>query len=154
MDATSKKNLQLLLSKSKKSNAWKEKAAYELENEAWLKRSFFIALAVIKELNRRRGTQAGLASELGVSPQYMSKILKGKENLTLETIAKLERVLGIELMRVPHDFKENAVEIEVNRSRSNQIELRNLKQGVVARVSVHQTTMTVVHTSNPHTAAA
>jgi len=35
---------------------------------------------------------------LEVSPQQVSKILKGKENLTLATIAKIEEVLGIEIL--------------------------------------------------------
>jgi transcriptional regulator with XRE-family HTH domain len=37
---------------------------------------------------------------LGVSPQQVNKILKGSENLTLDTIEKIELVLGIELITV------------------------------------------------------
>ena len=43
-------------------------------------------------------TQKELAERLGCSQQYISLILKGKENLTLETIAKLETVLDFELL--------------------------------------------------------
>ena len=47
------------------------------------------------------GYQPTLAEEMGVTPQYISKVVKGKENLTLETIAKIEEVLGIKLVEVP-----------------------------------------------------
>jgi len=39
--------------------------------------------------------------DMGVTPQYINKIVKGKENLTLETIAKIEKALGITLIEVP-----------------------------------------------------
>ena len=42
-------------------------------------------------------TQAGLAAKVGCTQQYVSLLLKGKENLTLETIAKLESALDIQL---------------------------------------------------------
>ena len=42
-------------------------------------------------------TQKELAERMGCSQQYVSLILKGKENLTLETIAKLETALDFEL---------------------------------------------------------
>ena len=34
---------------------------------------------------------------ISVSPQYVNKIVKGKENLTLDTISKLEQALEINL---------------------------------------------------------
>ena len=37
---------------------------------------------------------------MDVSPQYVSKIVKGKENLSLETIWKIEEALGITLISV------------------------------------------------------
>jgi transcriptional regulator with XRE-family HTH domain len=52
---------------------------------------------------REKGmTQKDLAEKLNVSPQQVSKIVKGKENLTLETISKLEYVLGVELILTTH----------------------------------------------------
>lgn len=46
-------------------------------------------------------TQQSLAAKTGYTQQYISKILKGKENLTLETISRLEEALGISLAVVP-----------------------------------------------------
>lgn len=56
-------------------------------------------MRTIREINL---SQKELAEKLGVSPQQVSKILKGQENLTLETIDKLEKVLNISLMELPY----------------------------------------------------
>jgi len=37
---------------------------------------------------------------MGVSPQYVSKIVKGQENLTLETIDKKELALNVKILGV------------------------------------------------------
>ncbi|MBO8474463.1 MAG: helix-turn-helix transcriptional regulator, partial [Bacteroidetes bacterium] len=42
-----------------------------------------------------------LADKMGVKAQYISRIVKGTENLTLETISKLEKALGKDLMSIP-----------------------------------------------------
>ena len=36
---------------------------------------------------------------MGCSQQYISKVLKGKENLSLETISKIEFALDIDLVK-------------------------------------------------------
>lgn len=74
---------------------WLEDAKYRRENRAWLRKSGFIALKVIKALEQQGLTQKDLAGKMKVSPQQVSKILSGKENITLETITKLETALGI-----------------------------------------------------------
>jgi transcriptional regulator with XRE-family HTH domain len=43
-------------------------------------------------------TQKDLAERLNVTPQQISKIVKGEENLTLETITNLELALGIHII--------------------------------------------------------
>ena len=65
----------------------------------WLDKSFKIAVCILSRLKELNWTQAHLAQELGVSPQQVSKLVKGTENLTLETMAGLERVLGITLIQ-------------------------------------------------------
>ena len=45
-------------------------------------------------------TQKSLAAKLDVSPQQVNKILKGHENLTLETISRIEEALGMELVTI------------------------------------------------------
>lgn len=43
-------------------------------------------------------TQKSLAQRMGCSQQYISRVLKGTENLSIETIAKIERALEIEIL--------------------------------------------------------
>ena len=87
---------------SKRPSRWREKAEFRIKNRKWLEYSSQIArrvLAIIEdneELN-----QIKLAELLNVKPQYVSKILKGSENLTLETIAKLSEALNVELITFP-----------------------------------------------------
>lgn len=87
--------------KSSTLSEWREKAQWRRENREWLKKSREIALAVLNAIsNNPSMTQKELARQMGVSPQYVSKILKGGENLSLQTITKLESILGIELISV------------------------------------------------------
>lgn len=80
---------------------WIKKARYRKENGGWLRKSQNIAIRVLGELDKKGMQQKELAEALDVSPQQVSKIVKGKENLTLQTISKLEQVLGIALFEVP-----------------------------------------------------
>lgn len=85
---------------SKEVSGWYEKAKWHIENEAWLIRSSDIALRVLSTLDALNISQKELAERIGVSPQQVSKIVKGSENLTLETISKLEAALGVPLIEV------------------------------------------------------
>ena len=78
----------------------RQEAEERYENREARRYSSLIALAVRRELRLKGITQQALAEQLGFSAQYLGKILKGKENLTLETIGKLERVLGHPLIEV------------------------------------------------------
>ena len=40
-----------------------------------------------------------LAERMGCTQQYVSNLLKGSSNMTLETIAKLERALNIDIVK-------------------------------------------------------
>lgn len=81
-------------------SGWMEEAIERAENRAWLKRSQSIAIKVLRSLREKGLSQKELAAVLSVSPQQVNKIVKGGENLTLETISKLENALGIQLIEV------------------------------------------------------
>ena len=66
----------------------------------WLRNSQKIALPVLNVLDEKNITQKKLADLMEVSPRRVSTIVKGKENLALETIARLEKALGVELITV------------------------------------------------------
>ena len=50
-------------------------------------------------LEELKMSQKELAEKMKCSPQYVSKLLKGSENLTLDTISKLEECLDLNLVR-------------------------------------------------------
>ncbi|RCW31370.1 helix-turn-helix domain-containing protein [Marinilabilia salmonicolor] len=101
-------------------SGWMEKARQRKENRVWTKRSFQIAVLILREIRRQKPingmTQKMLAEKLNVSAQYINKVVKGKENLTLETIAKIEEVLGITLMEIPTE--ESSVNVPYEASAS------------------------------------
>ena len=80
---------------------WKREAKEHVENWAWMKYSMQIALNVRRRMKELNMTQAVLAGRLGHTQQYVSLLLKGRENLTLETISKLEISLDLQLFPAP-----------------------------------------------------
>jgi len=85
---------------SKEPSKWMGKARWRIANENWLNKSAKIAITILQTIREKGLTQKDLAEKLNISPQQINKILKGQENLTLETISKIEVVLGINLMKV------------------------------------------------------
>jgi ribosome-binding protein aMBF1 (putative translation factor) len=83
---------------SDQSSNWKAKAKYRRENREWLKKSAAIAVRVLDALKAQNLSQKELAERMNVSPQQISKIVKGQENMTLETISHLEIALDIQII--------------------------------------------------------
>ena len=94
-----KKKIADLVSESSQSS-WKEKVEWRKANKAWLGKSADIALRILDALDELNWKKAKLAQEMGVSPQQVSKYVKGEENFKLETLCNLEKVLGIELVTI------------------------------------------------------
>jgi ribosome-binding protein aMBF1 (putative translation factor) len=78
-----------------------KQAAWIEENDIWLERSALIALQILKRLRELAMTQKQLADLIGVSAQYINKVAQGRENLSLQTIGKIEKALGIILIDIP-----------------------------------------------------
>ena len=91
-------NFEKLVSQEK--SGWLEKAKWRQENQAWLEKSALIALKILRAISDQGSSQRKLADKMEVSAQYINKIVKGSENLSLETISKLEMALGIQLIEV------------------------------------------------------
>ncbi len=88
---------------SEEKSRWKEQAQWHTDNWGWLKHSTQIALAARGRMAALGLTQKELAERMGCSQQYISLILKGKENLTLETVSRLEGVLDTDLLIHPEN---------------------------------------------------
>ena len=88
-------------------NTWIERAKYRKENKVWLDISFAIAVKIMSALKANKTanifpkTQKELAKAMLCSPQYVNKLLKGTENLQLETITNIEQILNIDLIQAP-----------------------------------------------------
>src|SRR5436305_12498574 len=52
---------------------------------------------VVREMERQGVTRTELARRLGATPAYVTKILRGKANFTLETMVRLARALDVRL---------------------------------------------------------
>ena len=60
-----------------------------------------IALQIISILKNKRIKQKEIAEKLNMRESQLSKILSGEANITIKTIAKIETVLGEEIIHVP-----------------------------------------------------
>jgi antitoxin component HigA of HigAB toxin-antitoxin module len=79
---------------------WREAALERKANKEWLRYSQHIAMQMLDKMESVGMTQKRLAEIMGCSQQYVSKILKGRENLSLETLSKIEAALGISILQV------------------------------------------------------
>ena len=77
---------------------WREKAEYRRANKSWLRYSQYVAMLMLEKMEELGLNQRGLAERMSCTQQYVSKILKGQENLSIETICKIEEALEIELL--------------------------------------------------------
>ncbi len=93
------KRIQDLASQSPVST-WATGVEWRKANKFWIKKSSDIAYRIVVALEDLGWNKARLAKEMGISPQQVSKYVRGEENFKLETICKLEEVLGKELIRV------------------------------------------------------
>lgn len=78
---------------------WREEAEFRRANKTWLRYSQHIALLMLDKMNMLGMNRKQLAEKMNCSPQYISKVLKGQENLSLETLSKIEIALGISIIK-------------------------------------------------------
>jgi ribosome-binding protein aMBF1 (putative translation factor) len=63
--------------------------------DGWLRYSRKIAIKIAMAMKQQNLSRQEVAERMGCSPQYISRLLKGEENLSLETIYKLENALNV-----------------------------------------------------------
>ena len=74
---------------------WREEAEWRRVNRNWLRRSQTVAMKLLDKMEEMKWTQQQVAEKLGCSQQYVSRMVKGSENLTLEMLSKIEDALDI-----------------------------------------------------------
>ncbi len=82
-------------------STWREQeeATRRAKAAGWLSYSRKIAVKTALAMKRQDLTRADVATRMGCSPQYVSRLLKGEENLSLETICKLENALNVPILQ-------------------------------------------------------
>lgn len=70
------------------------------ENIEWRILSEKFAIAVMRLLRHENKTQLWLAKELDKSPQYISRLMKGKENLSLKSMANIQAMFNTEILSI------------------------------------------------------
>lgn len=81
-----------------------EQAVNRKNNREYLRMSQRIALNIHYYLRENNISQKELAERMGVSAAYIGKIMKGNENLTLESICKLQEALGKTLIQISEPY--------------------------------------------------
>ena len=75
-----------------------EKRRRAKEN-GWLQYSRRIAIKIAMAMKQQNISRQELADRMGCSPQYVSRLLKGEEYFSLETICKLENALNVAILQ-------------------------------------------------------
>lgn len=99
---------------------WLDEARKRRENKQGFKKSYLTAVQILRTLRERGMTQKELALKMNVSPQVVNKWIKGKENFTYDTIAKIEEVLGINITNIKG---EEAAPYETYKGKDAQLDL-------------------------------
>ena len=84
--------------RSETPSTWRKEAEWRRDNWSWLRHSQKIAAKVLLQMKQMGLTQTALTERMDCTQQYVSKILKGKGNMSLDTLSKLEDALGIRLV--------------------------------------------------------
>ena len=86
---------------------------WRIKNRSMLRESQKIALKVLTKLDELGWSQRDLAEKMEVSPQQISKIVSGKENLTIDTQIKLQNILDIPILASYYEHKINNVKEKI-----------------------------------------
>lgn len=77
---------------------WKGNVEWRIANKRWLCYSQRIAMMMLDRMEELELTQKAVADKMGCTQQYVSRLLKGTENLSIETISKIETALGLHIL--------------------------------------------------------
>ena len=88
------------MAEGKIDNALEEvKNIMENKREDWVCHSQAIAATMSDRMEELGMTQRALAYDSKFTKKYIFKVLKGRENLSLETLCKIENALGIKILK-------------------------------------------------------
>ena len=86
----------------RQSSDWVAQTKYELEHEEEILARTAIILQLLSYMKKHQLSQKDLAARLGVSAQYVNKLLHGQNfDLKISTALRYSRILGISVIIVP-----------------------------------------------------
>ena len=141
---------------SNENSSWLDKFSQYKSNKEWLDKSALIAVNVLEALKDKKMSQKDLAERMNVSAQQVNKILKGKQNLSLETICKLEQVLNLSLIQVLDYKRINDIQTESTQIITHQktlVEEFNKKAPITNLLDIKINPMKIVY-KNPYKIAS
>lgn len=100
---TNKDKFKALVSEGKSNTI--ENNRERIRNRSRLRESQQIALKVLEKLDEPGWSQRRLADEMEMFPQQITKIVSGKENLTLDTQIRLQEILDIPILATYYENK-------------------------------------------------
>lgn len=124
-----------------RSQASIERERFNIENREWILRSQEIAISILYYLHENSISQVELAKQMGVTAPYIAKILRGNENLTLETICKIEKALKKPLISVHKPYGCRMTMMPMSK-----IDSLNFEKG--PSITIRQGLENVTYTSN------
>jgi transcriptional regulator with XRE-family HTH domain len=90
--------------------SWKKRLTRKFQTD--------VVIRISDLLNEKGISQKELAERAGFQPSFISRLLSGSENLTLQTIARIEDALGDDVLVIPHHVSgSNNVTVKSGRSR-------------------------------------
>lgn len=125
---------------SKEETKTVERAKARLAHKKYSKLSNLIAFEILERLDELGWKQKDLAEKIGVSPQQVSKWVKGNENFTLETLVGLSEVLDVELIAVAPKKDQKLVE-EVKFTHSEEYAIFVPQKRLVPRITMNENTI-------------
>ena len=81
----------------------------ELRLESYLLMASFLS-EIELILEKRRLTKANLATQIGISPSYLTQVFKGDKPLNFVTLAKIQKALDIQFVTRVYSKGGNCVE--------------------------------------------
>lgn len=82
---------------------WLDDAKYRAENP-WLRMAQAIAIQIAEVMDILNMTEEELSEKTNISLERIDSIMRGKEDMSLQTISKLEIALNTKLITMEYDF--------------------------------------------------
>jgi transcriptional regulator with XRE-family HTH domain len=136
------------IASSNQSN-WVEETGKQLSKAGVQNKARKIALRVLHILRDKGMTQSELAERMGVSRQHVTKIVKGQENITLETIDKLELALDTTLITIT-SAKEIEPESQISLSGSVLLEYNQQIAELIKHLKLWQSKKSTIQVLSPY----